>query len=67
MNYLPHQQRVVDERTELDAKIEKLSAFIVGEIFKRLSEDEQSRMVRQKSAMSEYSDVLSDRIAAFTE
>jgi hypothetical protein len=62
----PHQQRVVDEKTELDDKLVKLDAFIVGsEIFKDLPEDERTRLRKQAGFMKGYSDVLGDRIAAF--
>ena len=63
------QQRVVDEKTELDDKIAKLGSFIDGagntSVFGELPEDEQERMVRQRSCMQEYSGILGERIAAF--
>jgi len=62
----PHQQRVVDEKTELDDKREKLGAFIqTNPIFGKLDEAERERLVRQHSCMTEYSDILGERIAAF--
>ena len=67
----PHQQRVVDEKTELDAKLEKLKAFIGNSglnpsaIFEGLPPAERSRLVRQASIMEEYSDILRERIAQF--
>jgi hypothetical protein len=64
----PHQQRVVDEKTELDDKRDKLRAFIDGNaIFAGLPNDEQERLVRQHSCMTEYSEILGERIAAFPE
>lgn len=60
------QQRVVTEKTELDEKLGKLQVFLNTPRFMGLPADEQSRMVRQASAMSEYSVVLGERIAAFT-
>lgn len=61
----PHQQRVVDEKTELDIKITKLSDFSNGDIFKTLPDDEQERLTRQFNIMRDYSAVLGERINAF--
>ncbi len=62
----PHQQRVVDEKTELDDKREKLRAFIDGNaIFASLPTDEQHRLQCQDGYMEAYSEVLGERIAAF--
>jgi hypothetical protein len=61
----PHQQRVVDERAELDARADRLGAFIEGPVFDTLPEDERTRLSRQHGLMRDLSDVLSDRIAAF--
>jgi hypothetical protein len=61
----PHQQRVVEEKRELDEKIEKLDAFIKGELFKTLPSDECSRLARQRVAMLDYSRILEARIEAF--
>ncbi len=66
MELQPHQQRVVDEKTELDDKLTKLKAFIDGNpIFAGLPDDEKERLVRQHSCMTEYSEILGERIAAF--
>lgn len=61
----PHQQRVVEEKAELDDKIEKLTAFIAGGLFKTLPSDECSRLTRQRVAMLDYSRILGARIEAF--
>jgi hypothetical protein len=62
----PHQQRVVDEKSELDEKRGKLGDFIkTSPIFAGLPEDEKERLVRQESCMTEYSGILGERIAAF--
>ena len=62
-----HQQRVVDEQSELNEKINKLSDFIkTSPLFEGLPIDEQERLMRQKYYMIEYSDVLAERIAAFS-
>ena len=64
---LPHQQRVIDEKIELDNKRIKLESFIKerGVVFYSLPEDERNRLVRQYSCMSEYSEILAERIEAF--
>jgi hypothetical protein len=61
----PFQQRVVDEKRELDEKSEKLLAFINGKIFQSLTSAEQERMHRQWQYMNGYSGVLGERIEAF--
>lgn len=60
-----HQIRVVDEKADLDMKLDKLTAFMAGEAFARLDIDEQARMRRQGRAMVDYSAVLGERIGAF--
>jgi len=62
----PHQQRVVDEKTELVTKLDKLKVFIMeNPIFKTLSADEQKRLIRQYDVMFEYAIILKARIEAF--
>ena len=63
----PHQERVVTEKQELDSKREKLTAFIGGKTFRTLDATEQSRLNRQLEAMTLYSNILGERIAAFVE
>lgn len=63
----PHQQRVVDEKSELDDKITKLKAFICeNPLFSKLDGAEQARLTQQHGVMSVYSNILGERIAAFT-
>lgn len=62
---LPHQERVVAEKKELDAKLDSLKSFIEGDIFKTLPVDEQRRLNRQFDVMVEYSGILGQRIDAF--
>lgn len=66
-NMQPHQQRVVDEKRELDEKLERLRAFCseVGGIFDSLPTEEKQRLTEQEIHMAAYSDVLGRRIAAF--
>lgn len=62
----PHQERVVNEKKELDEKLDKLKAFIdTSPTFKGLHEDERGRLNRQFDVMAEYSSILSQRIEAF--
>lgn len=64
----PHQQRVVDEKTELDTKATALSNFIgEGAIFPNLDAAEQERLREQCELMWEYSEILGARIAAFSQ
>lgn len=62
----PHQERVVAEKTDLDGKIERLTTFIHGKIYSNLDGLEQDRLNRQLRYMNDYSNVLGERIAAFT-
>lgn len=61
----PFQQRVVDEERDLNDKIEKLTAFIPTELFKRLPPAEQDRMKNQLMYMGRYASILRQRIEAF--
>lgn len=64
---LPHQQRVVDEKSDLDEKLSKLRDFCSqrGGIFDSLPTEEKQRLTEQEGHMAAYSDVLARRIAAF--
>jgi hypothetical protein len=61
----PHQERVVQERKELNEKIEKLCKFIQSETFAALDAAEKNRMGRQLKAMISYENALGERIDAF--
>ena len=63
----PYQQRVVDEKTDLDAKVARLKTFLEGSTFKSLPGEECARLTRQLGIMENYSGVLGERIAAFTD
>jgi hypothetical protein len=62
-----HQKRVVAEKEELDSKLTKLIGFFDTPIFSGLDATEQDRLKRQSAIMTDYSVVLGERIAAFTE
>jgi hypothetical protein len=60
-----YQRRVVTERRELSEKMDKLEQFLLGDAYLNLPGAEQNRLVRQVLIMSDYRDVLDERIAAF--
>lgn len=62
-----HEQRVILEQIELKEKISKLDAFRKSPWFQNLYAAEQGRLTRQQEAMQAYSDVLAERIAAFSQ
>ena len=66
-SYAPHQQRVIEEKRELDEKIQKLTAFIYSEKFVSIvsDDDERLRLQQQDEVMRQYSRVLCNRIASF--
>lgn len=64
----PYQQRVVDEKSELDSKILNLLKFIeTNDNFKSLPADEKDRLQNQSVIMEKYSLILGQRITAFTQ
>ena len=63
----PHEQRVVEEKKELDIKLDKLTEFMKGDIYSTVSAYERSRLYRQYSIMREYSAVLAERIVHFSK
>lgn len=65
MELQPHQQRVVEEKADLDSKLEKLGDFCNTPIFAGLEQPEQNRLNRQFLIMKLYAQVLGERIAAF--
>jgi hypothetical protein len=62
----PHQQRVLDEKQDLDIKASALSQFIGNNpIFNTLDAAEQERFKEQNDLMWQYSEILGARINAF--
>ena len=61
----PFQQRVIEERRELRCKLDKLNEFVETEMFNQLPHVEKGRMLRQRSLMADYAEVLDERIANF--
>lgn len=60
-----YQQRVIEEKAELDGKIARLLAFRTTTLFLDQPKEEQDRLNQQAYFMTRYSDVLGQRIAAF--
>jgi hypothetical protein len=60
-----HQQRVIDEKAELDAKIVKLCDFLRSAAYRALPEADQRLLDRQLSHMRDYAHILFMRVARF--
>ena len=60
-----YQKRIVNEKKELDEKIEKLNKFIVSKKYSELDILERSKLDRQRMAMKNYSFCLWERITIF--
>lgn len=67
MVLLPYQQRVVEEREQLQEKLTKLREFIETPMFEALSIMEKARLRRQRDIMREYRLILDVRIEAWIE
>jgi len=61
----PHQQRIVDEKAELDERLAKLMTFTCTPTFAALDEAERNRLAQQAETMAKYSEILGERIEAF--
>ena len=61
----PYQTRVVEEKAELDAKMDKLTSFIDTQFFGKCSQAEQELLVEQLHHMGNYTAVLAKRIRLF--
>jgi len=62
---LPFQLRVIEEKSELDARLDRLQKFLAGSVG-TVPAEERSRLREQARVMYEYSHILGRRIAAFT-
>ena len=65
VNLLPHQQRVVQEKAELDVKINALRSFMQTVTFQSLPLKEQGLRHEQFIVMNRYSDILASLINLF--
>lgn len=63
--YLPHQQRVIEEHKDLRERRLKLVAFLESPAFDSVDAAERSRMQKQQQLMYELEKVLQARIANF--
>ena len=66
--YKAYQNRVIDEKNDLDGKIERLVVFLSVEEMaehKETTPDEKEKLNRQIKIMKDYSQVLGERIAEF--
>ena len=61
----PHQQRVIDEKHELDLKIDALAKCFGSDIFMKIDEVEQDRLHCQYQIMKAYTAILASRIKGF--
>lgn len=61
----PFQQRVVQEKIELDTKLNDLHEFLGTSLYKELDPDEQHRLALQHMFMGMYSKTLLERIQNF--
>lgn len=60
-----YQERVVEEKTELDGKVLKLQEFVSSDRFNLVEVGEANRMRNQLSVMMDYSNILGERITNF--
>jgi hypothetical protein len=63
---LPHQNRVILERLQLTEKVNKLEAFVLGETFSTIPEEEQTLLSEQLDCMAGYLRILDKRVAFIT-
>ena len=61
----PYQQRVIQERNELDSKLGNLLTFIGTPVFHSLDGADRALLKQQADVMAECSRILSIRIARF--
>jgi hypothetical protein len=61
----PHEHCVINEKDELDIKLEKLESFFSTATFKKLNKDDQRLLKMQAQIMREYSNILQERIDNF--
>lgn len=60
-----YQERVIEEKNQLDEKLNKLRIFFYSDVFKGLDPEEQARLRFQELIMKSYSEILHQRIEAF--
>lgn len=60
-----HEQRVVDEQSELEGKLQKLNEFTKTSTFDLLDSEDRTLLRMQLEVMRTYSSILGLRIARF--
>lgn len=60
------QQRVIDEKAQLDERTEKLTAFLGTRAYAELADIDRELLLCQRMHMRAYSSFLSQRIERFT-
>jgi hypothetical protein len=63
----PYQERVVEEKAQLDDRLSRLRPFLESEIFKTLSSREQYLLQHQETLMNSLSLTLDARIALWSQ
>ena len=63
----PHQERVVQEKQELDERLFKLRLFMEKQAFQELPEEERDLLRYQEQHMLNYSEILAARIALWSK
>lgn len=66
MNLEPYQIRVIQEKQELDQKLEKLMSYLESAHFASLPEYDRALLTMQSAVMANYSLVLGLRITEFS-
>lgn len=61
--FLPHQCWVIEERSALAEKLEKLSSFLMTKSARELDGSELMLLFDQREIMKDYLDILDKRIA----
>lgn len=60
-------ERVIEERKELNIKLDRLIAFRTTAIYEDLSSKMQHLLMRQQGAMQEYLDILDERLKCWED
>jgi hypothetical protein len=62
-----HEERVIQEKADLDFKIEKLNVFISSSTtYQFMLQEDKRLLAEQQNAMKSYSHILGRRIERFT-
>lgn len=63
----PYQQRVVDEKADLDDKLSKLRQFMTSNAWTAVPEPDRLLLIRQEEVMRQYAEILGKRIQRFVD